>query len=107
MPARSHGRGGLVLERWKLLGEELRRRAAGQLDEIAVEVRLVEVAARRGDLGDRRERRGVPQHRRGPIEPKHAGGELRAGAELLADAAGGGGGARAPRRGGCATPRAP
>src|SRR5262245_24017817 len=88
MPARSHGRGGLVLDRWKLLGEKLRGRATGQLDEVAVEVRLVEVAARRGDLGDRRERRRVPQHGRGPLEPQHAGGELGTEAELIAEAPG-------------------
>src|SRR5262245_66409821 len=88
MPAASLARGRIVLERWKLLGEKLRRRAAGQLAEVPVQGRLVEVAARGGDLSDGRERRRVPQHRRGPVEPQQPGRELGAQPELLAEAPG-------------------
>src|SRR4026209_1666809 len=67
MPSWSLAARGFVLEGWKILRrDEPPRRAARQLDEVARQVRLVEVAAGSGDLRDREER--CPHQSAGPAE---------------------------------------
>lgn len=79
MVERSHTTGRrLVLERWKVVRQQRRWGAACQLDEVAVEVRLVVVAAGDGHLRDGDERRAPLEHPPRPLQADDPGCQLRA-----------------------------
>src|SRR4051794_25207538 len=89
---------GLVLDGWErrrvhaaTLGHDPRavlgRRAAGQLAEVAVEVRLVVVAGLGGDLGEARGPAGALEQREHAAEAQDARERLGRQAHLLAEAA--------------------
>src|SRR6476620_7963089 len=81
----------VVLEGWKIAEPERLRRAAREGGDVAVQVRLVVVAARGGDLGDGG-RRGAGRWWRleqaaRPLEADDARGQLRRQAVLGGEAA--------------------
>src|SRR6516225_4744376 len=78
----------VVLERWKLFGEQRRRRAARQFGEVVGEMGLVVVAAGGRHLRDRDVRRCRDQHATGPFEAHDPAGQAGSQPELVTEPAG-------------------